>query len=388
VWCNLTYSAMETNSDLLLLQWNSYKSNFSLAFGSLRETSKYHDVTFAMEDGHVEAHRVVVSACSPILARILDLNPHPHPLVYFKGIRLDDFNKLLDFMYKGEVRISHENLEQFLTTAGDLKIKGLSEVADPVQNQITKTTENVNLPEIEMKANSFLTPKKGNNRTEQNKELKRKLEQERQDESLNSNPKIKKETSHREEGEAQGVDENHQLQIEEDFKNSQKDGDSGDESVVVMPINCDIQIMEDESHDSKGEIVLEKWDEADDEDTESNDYTGKTILTRSEEDKKIYREILQTKIKQCNDDTRDWECKECLRRFTGKTPKRHAESHVDHIHTDDILHKCVICNNIFNTQDRLIRHIAKEHKYKQVMHKIQKPDIDVWEDFKVTMPFL
>ena len=53
-------------SEKLCLQWNDFKENVIGAFGSLRETTDFADVTLACEDGNqVEAHRVILSACSP-----------------------------------------------------------------------------------------------------------------------------------------------------------------------------------------------------------------------------------------------------------------------------------------------------------------------------------
>jgi len=42
--------------------------------------------------------------------------------------------------------------------------------------------------------------------------------------------------------------------------------------------------------------------------------------------------------------------------FTGKNAKANA-SHVDHIHTNHILHKCLVCGTILKTSDALTRHI-------------------------------
>ena len=44
-----------------------------------------------------------------------------------KGTKLAELSAVLDFMYHGEVNIEQKNLEKFLETACDLKIKGLSQ---------------------------------------------------------------------------------------------------------------------------------------------------------------------------------------------------------------------------------------------------------------------
>ena len=49
-----------------------------------------------------------------------------HPLVYLRGVPLVDLEAILDFVYYGEVKIDHENLDSFLAIAEDLQIKGLA----------------------------------------------------------------------------------------------------------------------------------------------------------------------------------------------------------------------------------------------------------------------
>jgi len=122
-----------TSSELLQLRWNSYETNFHLAFSEIRDNNKFHDVTIATPDGHVHAHRVLLSAFSPVLARILDVDPHPHPLLYIHGININHITTILDFMYKGEAHISQDTMDEFLAAAEELKVTGLSETRNDSQ---------------------------------------------------------------------------------------------------------------------------------------------------------------------------------------------------------------------------------------------------------------
>ena len=110
------------------LRWNDFESNLSSAFKELRQESEYLDVTLLCEDeDQIEAHRLVLSACSGFFRNALRRTKHQHPLLYLKGVQHADLNHILDFIYYGEVSIAQENLNAFLSVAEDLKIKGLTQ---------------------------------------------------------------------------------------------------------------------------------------------------------------------------------------------------------------------------------------------------------------------
>ena len=108
------------------LAWNDFQSNISAAFCELRNDKDFFDVTLACDDEQIQAHKVILSACSPFFRSVLRRNPHAHPLLYLKGVSHSDMLALLDFMYQGEVTVSQEELGSFLAVAEDLKVKGLS----------------------------------------------------------------------------------------------------------------------------------------------------------------------------------------------------------------------------------------------------------------------
>ena len=116
-----------SKSEKFCLKWNDFESNVSHAFQDLREGKDFLDVTLACEDNQIEAHKVILSACSKFFHSILKKNPHQHPLVYLKGIRFEDLQSILSFMYMGEVNVAQENLNSFLIVAEELQIKGLTQ---------------------------------------------------------------------------------------------------------------------------------------------------------------------------------------------------------------------------------------------------------------------
>ena len=54
------------------LRWNDFESNLSSAFRELRDDADFFDVTLATDEDEVKAHKVVLSACSPHLKKVID----------------------------------------------------------------------------------------------------------------------------------------------------------------------------------------------------------------------------------------------------------------------------------------------------------------------------
>jgi len=135
------------------LRWNDFESNISHAFQELREDKDFFDVTLACDDDQLQAHKVILSACSPFFRTILRRNHHSHPLLYLKGVKYADLMAVLNFMYHGEVNVAQEDLNSFLAVAEDLKVKGLTQNGSDQQapirvpKEVSRKTPIHNYPE-------------------------------------------------------------------------------------------------------------------------------------------------------------------------------------------------------------------------------------------------
>jgi len=109
------------------LKWNDFESNISGAFKDIRDAKDFFDVTLACDDDQLQAHKVILSACSPFFRNILKRNPHQHPLLYLKGVKYSDLQSVLNFMYHGEVNVAQDELNSFLAVAEELRVKGLTQ---------------------------------------------------------------------------------------------------------------------------------------------------------------------------------------------------------------------------------------------------------------------
>jgi len=129
-------------SEKFCLRWNDFESNISTAFRELREDKDFFDVTLACDDDQIEAHKVILSACSPFFKTILKRNRHQHPLLYLKGVKYTELTAILNFMYHGEVNVAQEELNSFLGVAEELKVKGLTAgVTNSKKNNSVKPKE-------------------------------------------------------------------------------------------------------------------------------------------------------------------------------------------------------------------------------------------------------
>ena len=117
-----------SKSENFFMKLNDFQQNLTTTFRALRTDTDFNDVTLVCEDGQqVEAHKVILSASSPFFQNLLVRNKHAHPLIYMRGMKLEELVAILDFLYHGETNIDQENLNDFLIIAEELKLKGLSE---------------------------------------------------------------------------------------------------------------------------------------------------------------------------------------------------------------------------------------------------------------------
>ena len=112
-------------SEKFCLRWNDFEANISSAFCDLKEEKDFADVTLVCAEGQVDAHKVILAASSPFFKRVLKENPHSHPLIFLKGIKLSDVEAVLKFVYHGEVNVEEANLTTFLAVAEEVEVKGL-----------------------------------------------------------------------------------------------------------------------------------------------------------------------------------------------------------------------------------------------------------------------
>ncbi|XP_014607717.1 PREDICTED: longitudinals lacking protein, isoforms F/I/K/T-like isoform X7 [Polistes canadensis] len=109
------------------LKWNNHQSTLIQNFDTLLESGTLVDCTLAAEGKYLKAHRVVLSACSPYFEGLLSEHYDMHPVFILKDVKFKELKAMIDYMYRGEVNISQDQLTALLKAAESLQIKGLSE---------------------------------------------------------------------------------------------------------------------------------------------------------------------------------------------------------------------------------------------------------------------
>lgn len=118
------------SSQQFRLHWKNHSPNFVNVFTQLFNSESLVDVTLAAEGKQIQAHRVVLSACSSYFKELFISHPCQHPIVLLKDVNFKDLCTVIHFMYYGEVNIEQGQINSILKTAETLHVKGFADKAD------------------------------------------------------------------------------------------------------------------------------------------------------------------------------------------------------------------------------------------------------------------
>lgn len=124
-----TEASAARNNQQFCLRWNNYQSNLTNVFDELLQNESFVDVTLACDGQSIKAHKMILSACSPYFQALFYDNPCQHPIIIMRDVRWQELKALIEFMYKGEINVSQDQINPLLKVAEMLKIRGLAEVS-------------------------------------------------------------------------------------------------------------------------------------------------------------------------------------------------------------------------------------------------------------------
>ena len=142
----------------LSLDWQNFQSFAFNTLKDLRSDEHFINVTLVCDDGkQFDAHKVILSSSSSVFQSMLTANKRQsHPIIHLRGTSGKDFQRVLDFMYLGQVEVPEDDMDNFLAVATDFKVRGIVESTDYetglkskskpqkhifLKKQITKTVE-------------------------------------------------------------------------------------------------------------------------------------------------------------------------------------------------------------------------------------------------------
>ena len=108
------------------LTWNMFSDHLRNMLLNMMKITYLTDVTIICDDQKiVKAHKIILSACSPVFKTIIDSVSPETAVIFLRGIKLEDMEAILEFMYSGQVTLDQTRIEEFITVAKNLQIKEL-----------------------------------------------------------------------------------------------------------------------------------------------------------------------------------------------------------------------------------------------------------------------
>jgi len=320
------------DSEKFCLRWNDFKTNISQAFNDLREEKDFFDVTLSCGEDQIQAHKVILSACSPFFRNILRRNPHQHPLLYLKDVKFKELQCVINFMYLGEVSVAQDELNSFLNVAEDLRIKGLTQGNNERIPQNEKSQNRLNesnthdRPAKTLKNSSYVRPVPRQQQYLDNKGVHEEVA------VVKTEPR---------EPTSQFL-----AQATARYKNT---------SETVTYTEQDT--VDDQYEEAGGTVALEDGYIEEGYEYQYEETGGSFAYTQDQQ----YEADLDALIlsKMVRNDNGDWQCNDC---FRTSNKKINIMEHIEASHVDSPGYNCDICYKVFKTKHSLRTHKNVKHK--------------------------
>lgn len=113
-------------------------------FEEMYVSERLVDVTLSCANGQLQAHKLVLAACSTYFSSLFDklTNPFHYPVIVIKDMQIDDLRLIVDFMYRGQITVSQEKLMSIVKSAENLQISGLSNLDGLITSPAEGSTSN------------------------------------------------------------------------------------------------------------------------------------------------------------------------------------------------------------------------------------------------------
>lgn len=139
--------------------WNTHPTHLVQTSTELYVSKQFADVTLVSDDMiQTMAHRTVLSGASDVFKKLLLMNTGAQPLLYLKGVRNQELESILEFIYLGVAKVNEDRINAFTDVALELDIKELNksrtknEEAEESVNSEEKPKSNRPIVSPEMKS--------------------------------------------------------------------------------------------------------------------------------------------------------------------------------------------------------------------------------------------
>ena len=337
--------AIDMDAQKIQFSWDNFQGNLQRSFQDLYRDPEFADVTLLSDDlVSIQSHRVILSSSSPLLNKILSFN---NPVLYLKGVRNEELQPLLEFIYTGSVKIEENNVDNFMKTAKELQIKGLS------SKQVKELTQVIQHEEEEQDSTDGQTSQDQNYK---NKELLAPLHTQ----SVLNNDKINESDNHLPTTSQKKKYQCIQCDYSTNFKHSLKRHAAARHKPEVFScVECDYETTEGpylEIHKSyfHGELKQEESDKSTDSSFDLVSDQLDKLLEESDEENITNESLSEETIKSKDCPKLDSkQCPGCEKEFRSKyTMVNHFKSvHLGHKYS------CQLCEAKYSSKQRLTQHM-------------------------------
>jgi len=333
------------------LRWNDFESNISGGFLELREDKDFFDVTIACDEDQVQAHKLILSACSPFFKSVLKRNTHQQPWLFLKGVKFSNLLSVLDFMYHGEVNVAQEDLDSFLSVAEDLKVKGLTQKEDQNKGKLRPTT-----PPPAPKRCIVQQPlrQKKIRIQQQTKE-----ENDYEDDCIQVITPVKQEpgTMNNYDTEITHIAED---QIENDYQEP--------EPIEKYRLNTDQSYREENG-------VLAQYDEDNAMDDGAYNESWNDASMSENKGNEELKEILERFTKKVTNKAGEalWQCTSCHKLIKRKC---HLIEHIESNHVEGLQFRCPYCTAFYRTRSSIRSHVCDKHRDEHTVYKLDMANLE------------
>jgi len=106
------------------LVWNTFTDHLKSMIGEWMTSPDMVDVTLVCEDKkYFKAHKIILSACSPVFKSIINNMPEKNPVIFLRGIHAQEIEAILQFIYLGQATVNEDRINELLNVANSLDIK-------------------------------------------------------------------------------------------------------------------------------------------------------------------------------------------------------------------------------------------------------------------------
>ena len=123
------------------IKWTEHQTLLEDVCTDLLTSEKFSDVTLFCEGKMLKCHKFILAGCSSYFDEILCQVECKRPVIVLRDVSHSDMKCLLHFIYCGQLTISESRLNNIVTLAQSLRIKGIGESqSSPVECTVKKTT--------------------------------------------------------------------------------------------------------------------------------------------------------------------------------------------------------------------------------------------------------